>query len=112
MKNGFQAGVTMDWTNALGSTAASGRAVVVGARVGVVHETTLNGAPGVLLTEGVYTLPCTQADTFIQGAVCYLIPATGVITSTASGNTLAGYAFAAKAGTGATDITIQVKINA
>ena len=70
MKNGLQPGVTMDWINTTGATRNAGEAVVIGTKVGIVHETTISNAPGVLYVEGTATLPCTQADVFVQGAAC------------------------------------------
>lgn len=95
----------------------SGDPVVVGSRVGIAQGDIANGASGILDMGGVYELP--KANGAIsQGALVYWDPdgnpqggesgAGAIATTSATGNTLAGYAFAAA---GATDETVEVKIN-
>lgn len=73
-----------------------GAAYAVGSKVGVVLSGGLEGEEVILATEGVFEMP-KGAGEITQGAKLYLISATGVITTVATGNVYAGYAFKAAA---------------
>jgi predicted RecA/RadA family phage recombinase len=100
----IQPGKVLDFTNA-GTAIASGAAVVIGTRVGVALANIANGATGSVQICGVFQMPKTAGDTIAQGAPVYVIAATGVFTTTASGNVLAGSA-AAAAGAGTTSVNV------
>lgn len=106
MKNFVQEGDRLNHTAA--ADISSGTCVAVGDRVGVACTDIANGASGVLAMEGVFNLPKTSTDTIAQGVKVYLDVSAGEITTTATDNILAGYAFAAAAN-GAT--TVDVNIN-
>lgn len=107
MKNFIQPGDVLDHTAA--SNLTSGQVVVIGARVGVAVADITSGQTGPVRVRGVVELAKASADVIAQGALVYWAAGAGNITSTASGNTLAGYA-AAAAGAGVT--TIRVALNA
>lgn len=98
----------MPYTVPADTTIESGQGVVVGAIVGVA----LN--PGVatdeiqLALEGVFTLG-KAAGAISQGAKVYWDAANKVVTTTASGNTFAGYAFAAALNADATVNVVLAK---
>jgi len=115
MKNKIKDGKTMNYTAS--ADISSGDLVVVGVRVGVAAADIANGAVGVLEMEGVFELPkVTGAIT--QGALVYWdadgtpvggVSGDGGLTTSTSGNTLAGYAVEAA---GETAATVKVKLNA
>lgn len=107
MKNFIQPGDVLDHTAA--SNLTSGQVVVIGARVGVAVADITSGQAGPVRVRGVVELAKASADVIAQGALVYWASGAGNITSTASGNTLAGYA-AGAAGAGVT--TIRVALNA
>lgn len=100
----IQPGKVLDFTNA-GTAIASGAAVVIGTRVGVALANIANGATGSVQICGVFQMPKTSGDTMAQGALVYVIAATGVFTTTSAGNVLAGSA-AAAAGAGTTSVNV------
>jgi predicted RecA/RadA family phage recombinase len=87
---------------------ASGAVVVIGARVGVALADIAANATGSLQVTGVFQLPKKAADTIAQGALVYWDATNSQITTTASGNTLAGFAANAAA---ASVTSVNVKIN-
>ena len=103
-----RAGLYMDYTTTAAVTA--GVPIVVGKVVGIPNVTAAANADGTLVSlacEGVYELPkATGAIT--QGAAVYLTK-DGKITTTDTGNTLAGVAWTAAQ---SADATVMVKINA
>lgn len=107
MKNFIQPGDVLDYT--AGANITRGQVVVMGVRVGVAVSDIANGSSGAVRVRGVVELAKASADTIAQGALVYWSAANSNITSTDSGNTLAGYA-AAAAGNGVT--TIRVALNA
>lgn len=107
MKNFVQEGNVLDYTPA--SAVASGAVVVIGARVGIAVADIAAGSTGALRVKGVVELAKLAADAPVQGALLYWDDANDRLTTTASGNTLAGYA-AKAAGAGAT--TAWVHLNA
>lgn len=115
-------GERLNYTNSSGVSITSGSPVLVGKLFGVACTTMLDGESGVLDLEGVYEIrkangAVTQgadlywdADGNPQGAVSGNgLSGTGCLTTTDSGNTYAGRAFKAA---GATDATVQIKLNA
>lgn len=107
MKNFIQPGDVLDHTPA--GAVASGAVVVIGARIGVALANIAAGEPGALRVKGVVELAKLGTDVVAQGALLYWDDANDRLTTTASGNTLAGYA-AKAAGNGAT--TVWLHLNA
>lgn len=115
MKNKIGEGHTLKYTPSAAHSA--GDLIVVGVRVGVAKTDLANGVEGILEMTGVFTLPkVTGAIT--QGALVYWdadgnpvggASGAGGLTTTASGNTLSGYAVE---GADSGDATVKVKINA
>lgn len=99
-KNYIQKGETLTWTNGTGSDVASGDAVVIGTLVGVALVDIANGKSGAVGVVGVYELAAINTAAFTQGAALYWDAAAKKLTTTASGNTLAGPAWTAKASAG------------
>jgi len=108
-KNYVQEGDVIDYVNASGSTITSGTAVLIGARLGVALADIANGATGSVQVEGVFTVPKLGTDVVAAGALLYWDNTNKRLTTTASSNTLSGFAVAA-AGSGVT--TVNIKINA
>lgn len=101
-----QNGDVLDYT--AGSAISAGQVLVIGVRIGVALTAIANGATGAVAVEGVFEIAKLSSDTMAQGALVYWDNANSRMTTTAGGNTLAGYAFRA-AGNGAT--TVEVNIN-
>lgn len=74
----------------------SGALVLIGALVGVACNTAAAGAEVQIQTNGVFDLAADSASTAAVGAKAYAVPATGLITHTASGNKLLGVFLAEK----------------
>lgn len=92
-----------------GSNIVSGRVLLIGVRIGVALTDIANGATGAVRVKGIFTIAKLSTDVMAQGAALYWDNANSRLTTTAGGNTLAGYATAA-AGNGAT--TVEININA
>ena len=107
MKNFIQLGDVIDHVAAANLT--SGQVVVIGARIGIPVTDIASGATGPVRVKGVVELAKASADVVAQGALLYWSAANSNLTTTASGNTLAGYA-AAAAGAGVT--TVRLALNA
>lgn len=105
--NHVQPGEVITFTAA--AAIASGAGVLIGVRLGVSLSTLAIGETGSAAVWGVWSLPKLSTDTMAQGALVYWDNTNKRLTTTASGNTLAGYAFEA-AGSGAT--SVSVKLNA
>lgn len=87
---------------------ASGDVLVIGTRIAVALNAIAAGVTGSAAVTGVHTLPKLSTDAVTQGAVLYWDATNKRLTTTASGNTLAGYAFnAAAAGVAVVDIKIN-----
>ena len=108
-KNYVQEGDVIDYVNASGSTITSGTAVLIGARLGVALADIANCATGSVQVEGVFTVTKLGTDVVAAGALLYWDNTNKRLTTTASGNTLSGFAVAA-AGSGVT--AVNIKINA
>ena len=105
-KRFVQPGNVLDHTPA--AAVNSGAVLVIGARIGVALADILANATGSVQVTGVFNLPKKAADTVAQGALVYWDATNQQITTTASGNTLAGYAAQAAA---ASTTAVDVKIN-
>ncbi|MCZ2498143.1 DUF2190 family protein [Xylophilus sp. Kf1] len=105
MKNFIQIGDVLDYTPV--ADVSSGALVVIGARVGVAVADIKAGNTGALRVKGVAEFAKKSADTPAQGALLYWDAAAGNLTTTAGGNTLAGYA-AAAAGAGTTTVWLHL----
>ncbi|MBU1040060.1 MAG: DUF2190 family protein [Proteobacteria bacterium] len=117
MLNSICEGDSLTYLNETGAEIASGSPVLVGATLGVACGIIADDTEGVLAIEGVYELP-KATGAIGQGALVYwdadgnpVVGATqtGALTTTDSGNTLAGRAYAAAA---SGDATVQIKLNA
>lgn len=108
MKNYIQDGARLQYANSSGSTITSGTGVLVGKRLGVAVADIANNTTGVLAMDGVFLLPKTLANVIAQGDLLYWNDTAKELTSTASGNTFAGYAHKAA---GSTSSTIECRIN-
>jgi len=111
-----QEGKTMNWTNGTGVDVPAGGLVLVGSRLGVAVAGIADGKTGALAMAEVFSLPkATGAVT--QGALLYWdtdgdpvggTAGSGALTTTATDNTLAGYAFKAA---GVDDPAVEIKLN-
>lgn len=106
MKNFIARGETLEIT--AGADIASGAGVLVGATFGVAAGAIANGEKGIINLSGVFELPKVSAQAWTQGARIYWEAAENRCTTTASGNTLIGVAYAVAANPSATG---QVRLN-
>lgn len=106
--NYVMSGDVLDYTNTTGADIASGAPVLVGTRLGIALVNIANGANGSVRMRGVFIVAKLGTDTPAQGALLYWDAANKRLTTTASGNTQAGYA-AKAAGAGTT--TVEISIN-
>lgn len=106
MKNFKQEGQHMDYTPTV--AVVSGQVVLVGIKIGVAIADIAANTPGVLRVTGVIGIPKKAGDTPAQGVALYWDNTNKYLTTTASGNTYAGWAFAAAA---SGDPTVDTKIN-
>jgi len=102
-----QPGTVLDYTP--GSAVTSGQVVLIGVRIGVALKDIAANATGPLQVAGVFNIAKLSTDVVAPGAALYWDNTNSRLTTTASGNTLAGFA-AAAAGNGAT--TVAIKLNA
>jgi len=109
MDNFVQKGVNLDYTNSTGSAISSGDPVLIGVRIGIAETDIANGYSGSILVEGVVTVTKKTADSVSQGALLYWDANNEYFTTTAGGNTQAGYATTSSA-SGVT--TVNLKLNA
>ena len=94
--NYVQDGKRLLTTNGLGTTLASGGAILVGDTLRIAVADIANGATGECDTEGVAEVPATTADTWSDGAAVYWNNSTKKLTSTAGSNKCVGIAVGAK----------------
>lgn len=104
----LQRGETLDYTNAGSAKIEAGDVIVLGTKIGVAGCDIAVGAVGSVHVEGVYKF-AKATDAITIGAAVYWDATNENITTTSTGNTLAGYAAAAAA---SADTTVLVKINA
>lgn len=102
-----QPGEVIDYT--AGANIASGQVVLMGARIGVALKAIANGETGPMQVTGVFNIAKLSTDNMAQGALLYWDNTNSRLTTTASGNTMAGFAAAAAA---ATTTSVNIKINA
>ncbi len=107
MKNFIQLGDVLDHTPA--GAVTSGAVVVIGVRVGIAVANIAAGETGALRVKGVVELAKLGTDVVAQGALLYWDATNSRLTTTASGNVLAGYA-AKPAGNGVS--TVWLHLNA
>ncbi|KQR55637.1 DUF2190 family protein [Acidovorax sp. Leaf160] len=107
MKNFVQIGDVLDFTPA--AAVVSGAVAVIGARVGIVVADIPANTLGALRVKGVVELAKLGTDVVAQGALLYWDATNSRLTTTASGNVLAGYA-AKPAGNGVS--TVWLHLNA
>jgi predicted RecA/RadA family phage recombinase len=107
-KNFVQDGDVLTYT-AGGAAIASGAVVLIGARIGISLADIAANAAGTIAVTDVWQIAKLATDVVAQGADLYWDAANSRLTTTAGGNTKAGYA-AAAAGNGVT--TVSIKINA
>lgn len=107
-KNYVQEGDVLNFT-AGGAAVASGAVVLLGARIGISMGDVAANATGTASVTGVWQIAKLATDVVAQGADLYWDAANSRLTTTAGGNTKAGYA-AGAAGNGVT--TVNIKINA
>lgn len=105
-KNYIQEGNVLNYTAT--AAVASGAVVVIGKRIAIALADIAVGETGAITTEGVFTVAKLSTDAVGLGDLLYWDAANSRLTSTASGNTLAGFA-AAPVGAGAG--TVNIKIN-
>lgn len=102
-----QPGEVIDYT--AGANIASGQVVLMGARIGVALKAIANGETGPMQVTGVFNIAKLSTDNMAQGALLYWDNTNSRLTTTASANTLAGFAAAAA---GASTTSVNIKINA
>lgn len=102
-----QPGEVIDYT--AGANITSGQVVLMGARIGVALKAIANGETGPMQVTGVFNIAKLSTDNMAQGALLYWDNTNSRLTTTASGNTLAGFAAAAAA---ASTTSVNIKINA
>jgi predicted RecA/RadA family phage recombinase len=107
-KNYIQEGDVLDYATG-GAAVASGAVVLMGKRIGVVLRDIPANSTGSASVTGVWSIAKLSTDVIAQGDLVYWDAGNSRLTSTAGGNTLAGYA-AYAAGNGVT--TLNTKINA
>jgi predicted RecA/RadA family phage recombinase len=100
-KNFVQPGDNMTVT--AGADIASGAGLRVGMLFGVTQHSALNGAPVVIATRGVYTLPKVEAQAWTVGQALYWT-GTQCTTVAGTGNILIGVAAAIAANPSTTGI--------
>jgi len=105
-KNYIQEGDVLDHIAA--ANIASGDVVLMGKRIGVAVADIASGQSGSVAVEGVFALPKVVANAPAQGALLYWDANASLLTTTATGNTLAGYAAAAAVNG---DATVNININ-
>lgn len=102
-----QPGEVIDYT--AGANIASGQVVLMGARIGVALKAIANGETGPVRITGVFKIAKLSTDNMAQGTPLYWDNTNSRLTTTASGNTLAGFATADAA---AATTSVNIKINA
>ena len=100
-------GDVIDYTAA--SAVSSGQILLVGARIGVALTSIAVGATGAVRMQGIFTIAKLSTDAMTQGALLYWDNTNSRLTTTSTGNTLAGFC-ATAAGAGTT--TVEISINA
>lgn len=107
-KNYIGEGSVLEFTNSTGSTIASGSPVLMGKRLGIALTDILDGTSGAVAVEGVFAVAKLSTDAPGQGALLYWDATNSRLTTTASGNTQAGYAASAAING---DTTVNINLN-
>lgn len=105
MKNSLSSGSVISHTPS--ADVASGAVVLVGTKIGVAVAAIAANAAGSLQVVGEFAIAKLSTDVVAQGAALYWDNTNKRLTTTASGNTYAGWATAA-AGSGATTVNIRI----
>lgn len=87
----------------------SGQVLLIGVRIGVALAAIASGATGAVRMLGIFTIAKLTTDVVAVGVALYWDNTNSRLTTTATANTLAGFATAA-AGNGVT--TVEISINA
>lgn len=103
----YQMGKTIDYKNPGTTDIGYGHVIPLGTRVGVAEATIPAGDLGAVRVEGVFIMPAAAAEVYAVGAALYWDATAKQITSTATGNTLAGWAVEPKAASAA---EVKIKI--
>lgn len=103
--NYIMPGDVLDHTAAAALT--SGQVLLMGKRVGIVLTSAAIGEKATVRVRGVFTVSKKATDVLAQGDLLYWNATDSNLTSTASGNTLAGFA-ADPAGSGVTTVNISL----
>lgn len=106
MKNAVSTGAVLAYTPTV--AVSSGTMVLIGTKVGVAIADIAANATGSLQVAGEFNYAKLSTDAVTQGAALYWDNTNKRLTTTASGNTYAGFATAAA---GAGTATVTVKIN-
>src|SRR3954453_4670812 len=106
-KNQVQVGRTLSFQSVPAGGVESGDVIIIGAAVGVCQTDADAGSVVEADVEGCFSLPKTAGQTVAFGAKLYVVTATGVVSTTASGNVALGYASRAAA---ANDASVEVKL--
>lgn len=106
MKNYKHAGEILNHTAA--ANIVSGQPVLIGAKLGVAVADIASGASGALAVDGVFELAKLSTDVVAQGALLYWDATNSRLTTTATANTLVGYAASAASGSVA---LVEIKLN-
>lgn len=106
-QNFIESGERLDYTVGSGETITSGDVIIKGEIIGIALNDGVEGDVVTLLLEGVFELPkATGAITL--GAKVYWVAADSNLSTSASGNTLVGVAWAA-ALSGDTTVNVRLK---
>jgi predicted RecA/RadA family phage recombinase len=105
-KNMVQQGKTLTFSP-LAANVNSGDPILLNAAFGIAQTDGVTGGAVEADVEGVWSLPKTAGQAIAMGARVYFVAGTGAISTTASGNTLVGYAArAALAGDARVDVRL------
>ena len=102
----IQEGDVVDYTAT--SVVANGDIIPLTDRVGIALNDAVIGDVISLELEGVFEMTATTADAIAFGDVVYFNATSRTVTTTATGNTFAGIAVSAKAGTVAGTVLIKI----
>ena len=105
-QNYKESGELLDYTVGSGETITSGDVVIKGEIIGVALQDGTEGKVVTIKTTGVFELP-KATGSITLGAKVYWDGTNSVVTTTASGNTLIGAAWAAAA---SGDTTVKVRL--
>lgn len=93
--NLIQDGEVLNWTNGSGSAVTAGTVIPLLSRCGIALVDIANASTGSVALEGVWTVPKATGATWSFGEALYWDATASKVTTTSTGNTPAGCAFAA-----------------